>query len=293
MLDRTGLILDIFAQRARSFEGKLQVELAQLKHIVHAPGARLDAPRTAEGRHRPARPRRDAARDRSPPARPARARAHEAPREGPASSARPARRSARDIPVPVVALVGYTNAGKSTLFNALDRRRRLRRRPAVRDARSDRAPPASAGRHAGGARRHGRLHPRAAARSRRGIPVDAARGARRATCCCTWSMPAIRVATNTSRRSTRCCARSAPAICRSSSSTTRSIGSGSSRTWSAMRMGRPRPCGWRARAGARRWSSAVAERLAPVQRRGAPAARRRRTARAAVCGAAVVRRRRR
>ena len=33
MLDRTGLILDIFAQRARSHEGKLQVELAQLKHL--------------------------------------------------------------------------------------------------------------------------------------------------------------------------------------------------------------------------------------------------------------------
>ena len=33
MLDRSGLILDIFAQRARSFEGKLQVELAQLKHL--------------------------------------------------------------------------------------------------------------------------------------------------------------------------------------------------------------------------------------------------------------------
>ena len=34
MLDRTGLILDIFAQRARSFEGQLQVELAQLKHLA-------------------------------------------------------------------------------------------------------------------------------------------------------------------------------------------------------------------------------------------------------------------
>jgi len=33
VLDRTGLILDIFAQRARSYEGKLQVELAQLKHL--------------------------------------------------------------------------------------------------------------------------------------------------------------------------------------------------------------------------------------------------------------------
>ena len=33
VLDRTGLILDIFSQRARSFEGKLQVELAQLRHL--------------------------------------------------------------------------------------------------------------------------------------------------------------------------------------------------------------------------------------------------------------------
>ena len=33
MLDRSGLILDIFAQRARTFEGKLQVELAQLEHL--------------------------------------------------------------------------------------------------------------------------------------------------------------------------------------------------------------------------------------------------------------------
>ena len=44
VLDRNGLILDIFAQRARSFEGKLEVELAQLKHICQPPGARLDPP---------------------------------------------------------------------------------------------------------------------------------------------------------------------------------------------------------------------------------------------------------
>ncbi len=42
MLDRTGLILDIFAQRAHSHEGKLQVELAQLRHMADAAGARLD-----------------------------------------------------------------------------------------------------------------------------------------------------------------------------------------------------------------------------------------------------------
>ena len=44
-MDRTELILEIFAQRAQTNEGKLQVELAQLEHPVHAPGAGLDAPR--------------------------------------------------------------------------------------------------------------------------------------------------------------------------------------------------------------------------------------------------------
>ncbi len=44
VIDRTGLILDIFAQRAHSHEGKLQVELAQLRHPGHAAGARLDPP---------------------------------------------------------------------------------------------------------------------------------------------------------------------------------------------------------------------------------------------------------
>ena len=44
VLDRTGLILDIFAQRARTHEGNLQVELAQLQHMSHPLGAGLDAP---------------------------------------------------------------------------------------------------------------------------------------------------------------------------------------------------------------------------------------------------------
>lgn len=39
VLDRTGVILDIFAQRARTHEGKLQVELAQLDHYVNAPSS--------------------------------------------------------------------------------------------------------------------------------------------------------------------------------------------------------------------------------------------------------------
>ena len=64
VVDRMGLILDIFAQRARSAEGKLQVELAQLKHMADAARRRLDPPRAPEGRHRPARSRRNPARDR-------------------------------------------------------------------------------------------------------------------------------------------------------------------------------------------------------------------------------------
>jgi len=48
VLDRNGLILDIFAQRARSFEGKLQVELAQLKHLSTRL-SRLDPPGAQKG----------------------------------------------------------------------------------------------------------------------------------------------------------------------------------------------------------------------------------------------------
>ena len=60
VVDRNGLILDIFAQRAQTFEGKLQVELAQLKHLSTRLNSGLDPPGKAKGRHRFARPRRDA-----------------------------------------------------------------------------------------------------------------------------------------------------------------------------------------------------------------------------------------
>ena len=118
VLDRTGLILDIFAQRAQSFEGKLQVELAQLKHLatrlvrgwthlerqkggigLRGPGeTQLETDRRLLGKrikylnNRLARVSRQRQQSRQ-----ARTRAE----------------------VPTVALVGYTNAGKSTLFNAL------------------------------------------------------------------------------------------------------------------------------------------------------------------------------
>ena len=118
VLDRTGLILDIFAQRAQSFEGKLQVELAQLKHLstrlvrgwthlerqkggigLRGPGEtqletdrRLLAKRIKYLNNRLAK----VARQRE--------------------QSRQARSKAE---IPTVSLVGYTNAGKSTLFNAL------------------------------------------------------------------------------------------------------------------------------------------------------------------------------
>ncbi len=118
ILDRTQLILDIFARRARTREGKLQVELAQLNYLLprlsgkgtmlsrlgggigtRGPGeTKLEMDRRRI-RNRIASLRRDIER----------VRLHRQLR----------REKRKGIPIPVVALVGYTNAGKSTLFNAL------------------------------------------------------------------------------------------------------------------------------------------------------------------------------
>ncbi len=118
VLDRTGLILDIFAQRARSHEGKLQVELAQLRHLstrlvrgwthlerqkggigLRGPGeTQLETDRRLLGQRidqiRRRLERVDSQRDQS-------------------------RRARRRAETPTISLVGYTNAGKSTLFNRL------------------------------------------------------------------------------------------------------------------------------------------------------------------------------
>jgi len=56
VVDRTSLILDIFARRAQSAEGQLQIELAQLGHISTRLGTWLDSPGTPERRRRPAWP---------------------------------------------------------------------------------------------------------------------------------------------------------------------------------------------------------------------------------------------
>lgn len=118
VVDRTGLILDIFASRAKSHEGKLQVELAQLRHLstrlirgwthlerqkggigLRGPGeTQLETDRRLLGqRIKSLRARLEKVRNR-----------------------RSQRRKARHkIPVATVSLVGYTNAGKSSIFNYL------------------------------------------------------------------------------------------------------------------------------------------------------------------------------
>jgi GTP-binding protein HflX len=118
VLDRAGLILDIFAQRARSFEGKLQVELAQLRHLstrlvrgwthlerqkggigLRGPGeTQLETDRRLIGnRIRQLKQRLETVDMRRSMN----------------------RRNRMKAETPTVTLVGYTNAGKSTLFNAL------------------------------------------------------------------------------------------------------------------------------------------------------------------------------
>ncbi len=118
VLDRTGLILDIFAQRARTHEGKLQVELAQLRHMttrlvrgwthlerqkggigLRGPGeTQLETDRRLlRGRIKSIEKRLDKVR----------------------KQREQGRRSRQRNELPTVALVGYTNAGKSTLFNSL------------------------------------------------------------------------------------------------------------------------------------------------------------------------------
>jgi GTPase len=119
VVDRNGLILDIFAQRARSFEGKLEVELAQLKHIA----SRLVRGWTHLERQRgggvglrgPGETQLET--DRRLIAQRVRVLTR---RLAKIKQQRETGRQMRaEIPVPSLALVGYTNAGKSTLFRAL------------------------------------------------------------------------------------------------------------------------------------------------------------------------------
>lgn len=118
VLDRTGLILDIFAQRARTHEGKLQVELAQLHHtstrLVRG-WTHLERQKGGIGLRGPGETQLETDRRLVR----ARIQAIEKRLEKVRSQREQGRRSRTRSAVPTVALVGYTNAGKSTLFNRL------------------------------------------------------------------------------------------------------------------------------------------------------------------------------
>ena len=120
VVDRTGLILDIFAQRARSHEGKLEVELAQLKHLATRlvrGWTHLERQRGGIGLRGPGETQLET--DRRLLAE--RVRQLQKRLEKVRTQRGQQRRARLDAGIQRVALVGYTNAGKSTLFNALTR----------------------------------------------------------------------------------------------------------------------------------------------------------------------------
>jgi GTPase len=118
VLDRNGLILDIFAQRARSFEGKLEVELAQLKHIATRlvkGWTHLERQKGGIGMRGPGETQLET--DRRLIGQ--RVRVLTKRLEKIQQQRETGRQARAEIPVPSLALVGYTNAGKSTLFRSL------------------------------------------------------------------------------------------------------------------------------------------------------------------------------
>ena len=118
VLDRSGLILDIFATRARSFEGKLQVELAQLRHLstrLVRGWSHLERQKGGIGLRGPGETQLET--DRRLIGK--RIRQLNSRLETVDSRREMNRQNRLRAEIPTVAIVGYTNAGKSTLFNAL------------------------------------------------------------------------------------------------------------------------------------------------------------------------------
>ncbi len=118
VIDRTTLILDIFAQRARSHEGKLQVELAQLKHIstrLIRGWTHLERQKGGIGLRGPGETQLETDRRLIK----VRLSQLQAKLAKVAQQRNLNRRTRQKAEIPTLSLVGYTNAGKSTLFNAL------------------------------------------------------------------------------------------------------------------------------------------------------------------------------
>lgn len=118
VLDRIGLILDIFAQRARTFEGQLQVELAQLEHLstrLVRGWTHLERQKGGIGLRGPGETQletdRRLIRQRIKTLKQRLEKVRQQRQQG--------RQARSKVPLATVSLVGYTNAGKSTLFNCL------------------------------------------------------------------------------------------------------------------------------------------------------------------------------
>lgn len=118
VLDRTGLILDIFAQRAHTFEGKLQVELAQLNHLstrLVRGWSHLERQKGGIGLRGPGETQLETDRRLIG----TRIKQIKKRLEKVKQQRGLSRRARRKAELPTISLVGYTNAGKSTLFNRL------------------------------------------------------------------------------------------------------------------------------------------------------------------------------
>src|SRR5262245_30416821 len=118
VLDRTQLILDIFAQRARTAEGKLQVELAQIDYLLPrltGKGIALSRLGGGIGTRGPGETKLEFDRRRLRERRSRLSRQLDR-----VKGVRQMQRKSRSaVPLPQIALIGYTNAGKTTLFNKL------------------------------------------------------------------------------------------------------------------------------------------------------------------------------